>query len=63
MIMFWFEEKNNQLTEKLVDRGAETAEGESKQVYYFHPYLAQSTEIKAFYMVVSLELIEKLCSI
>lgn len=58
--MFGFEGKYNQLTEKFLDGGAE---GESKQIYYFHHYLAQSTEMKVFHTVASLESIEPLCSI
>lgn len=49
--MFGFESKYNQLTEKFLDGGAE---GESKQIYYFHHYLAQSTERKVFQTMYSI---------
>lgn len=58
--MFGFEGKYNQLTEKFLGGGAE---GESKQIYYFHYDLAQSTEMKVFHTVASLESTEPLCTI
>lgn len=41
----------------------EGLKGKSKQTYYFHRYVAQSTEMKALHTVASLKSIEQFCSI